>query len=1011
MPVSLGKYELLERIGDGGMAEVFRARMPGVAGFEKIVVIKRILPHLADKPRIVEMFVAEAKLAAQVQHKNVVQVFELAQTEQGEFFMVMELVSGTDLRKALRDATRASLRLPPWFSVHVAAEILDALSFAHQLRDEQGRYRNIVHRDVTPSNIFISHLAEVKLGDFGIAHDDLRESQTKFGQLKGKIGYMSPEQVRSTPLDGRSDVFAVGVVLWECLAQRRLFGGRPDFEAMTMICNGQRSPITQHVTDVPPELDLVVHRALEADRDRRFRDAREFQLALLDVLPQLHRGIRPHHLQEVVDGLLGRRPLESVFGAMPKRGVPSQPEAQAAPRFNEPSSGFTSQSSASSSHHAEPRPPLRPLPPPPPAATVSVDVSLDTGPVGYEPEPIEPLPAPRSVTGSSPGAGLGPSSSSYAYGRPPSGSQGAIARPPSHPPRPLADGSYSGSGTGELTRLPDRLGAPRPASAPPVPTSDLLEPPGRFPPLPAPGPPPSRLPPPGPSPSGRSPPITPASPTTAPSGRFPPLPTPAPLSPPSNLGWAPPGFGQPPGPPPVAPGSWGQAPAPSPPPRAPSFGSYSGVPPAAASSTPFPGAPPATRTPMPPIGPPPSPTGPITLDPEALMVLEISGDLPARKAEPKLNVDSLDIEALVNEAVESVQVQDGVSEIPKDSLLAGLDVRRHSSRISDHARQRWASYGMIGPAYAGPHPFYLTDNDGNQVGPVSYDQAMQLVRAEVKARLGADARISVDGQDWMSLKDFGTLSAQENLLRVDEEEDLPKGSFQGLLEKKSLISVLSGVARSNLSGRLIVAEKGYRHFEYAEISVKDGLPVHVYVTDDALQIPELMVVKGVVRKEVMPDLMSELIRTRRPLVELVRQHLGVDVRAYFPSFMKERFVYVFARTAGRFIFEAGAPPPRRDPLARSMFAVMPDAVFRGLSAETLRGLVYRHTEAKLEPSERFVEALRTMELTPPQYEWAVRLTKGKKISQLLRGFPEDERLILTMAFVLIESDLLRPTAG
>jgi serine/threonine protein kinase len=1000
MPASLGKYELLERIGDGGMAEVFRARMPGVAGFEKIVVIKRILPHLADKPRIVEMFVAEAKLAAQVQHKNVVQVFELAQTEQGEFFMVMELVSGTDLRKALRDATRASLRLPPWFSVHVAAEILDALSFAHQLRDEQGRYRNIVHRDVTPSNIFISHLAEVKLGDFGIAHDDLRESQTKFGQLKGKIGYMSPEQVRSTPLDGRSDVFAVGVVLWECLAQRRLFGGRPDFEAMTMICNGQRSPIIQHVTDVPPELDLVVHRALEADRERRYRDAREFQLALLDVLPQLHRGIRPHHLQEVVDGLLGRRALESVFGPMPKRGAPSQPEVQAAPRFNEPSSGFTSQSSASSSHHAEPRPPLRPLPPlPPPAATVSVDVPLDTGPVGYEPEPIEPLPAPRPVAGSYPGAALGQSSSSYAAARSPSGAQGTMARPPSQPPRPLADGSYSGSGTGEMTRLPDRLGGPQTGNSARVPTTDLLEPPGRFPPLPAPGsPPPSRLPPPGPSPSGRYPPITPAGPGPSPSGRFPPLPTPAPLSPNPNLGWAPPGFGQPPGPPPVAPGSWGQAPAPSSPPRAPSFGSYSV-------------ASPAERIPMPPIGPPPSPTGPITLDPEALMVLDMSGDLPSRRPEAKLDVDSLDIEALVNEAVESVQIEEGVNEIPKDSLLAGLDVRRHSSRISDHARQRWAAYGMIGEAYAGPHPFYLTDNVGNQLGPVSYDQAMQLVRAEVKARLGADARISVDSKDWMTLKDFGTLSAQENLLRVDEEEDLPKGTFQGLLEKKSLISVLSGIARSSLSGRLIVAEKGYRHFEYAEISVKDGLPVNVYVTDDALQIPELMVVKGVVRKEVMPDLMSELIRSRRPLVELVRQHLGVDVRAYFPSFMKERFVYAFARTTGRFIFEAGVPPPRREPLARSMFAVMPDAVFRGLSAETLRGLVDRHTEAKLEPSERFVEALRAMELTPPQYEWAVRLTKGKKISQLLRGFPEDERLILTMAFVLIESDLLRPSAG
>jgi serine/threonine-protein kinase len=304
-PKPFGKYELLERIGAGGMAEVFRARLVGLGGFEKTLVIKRILPELRARPKSVDMFLAEARLAALVQHKNVVQVFELGKTDEDELFIAMELVEGTDLRRILKTAGR-KLRIPPWFGVYVMTEILDALSFAHALKDKDGRPRNIIHRDVTPSNIFISELGDIKLADFGVAKDDARGSLTLDGQLKGKIPYMSPEQLYHQPIDRRTDLFAAATVLWECLAQKRLFGGRPEIETMNLICKGVREPPSRHKSDVPPELDACVLRALEIDRDARYTDAQEFQSRLLEILPSLRARILPSDVRTTVDMLLGK---------------------------------------------------------------------------------------------------------------------------------------------------------------------------------------------------------------------------------------------------------------------------------------------------------------------------------------------------------------------------------------------------------------------------------------------------------------------------------------------------------------------------------------------------------------------------------------------------------------------------------------------------------------------------------------------------------------------------------
>lgn len=284
LPCRYGKYELLERIGTGGMAEIFRARLPGLAGFEKIVVIKRLLPHFARDERMVELFVEEAKLAAQVQHKNVVQVFELDRLENGELFIAMEYVAGMDLSKILRTARRLGQRIPPWLSVYVVSEILDGLAFAYELVDRTGRRRNVVHRDVSPDNIFVSRLGDVKLGDFGVALDDTRQSQVFEGELTGKLSYMSPEQLASCPLDQRSDVFSAGVVLWECLTQRRLFSGKSSAETMCLIWKAPRIPPSRLCPDVWPELDQVVLDALVPEPTRRLPSARVMQERLLQIL-------------------------------------------------------------------------------------------------------------------------------------------------------------------------------------------------------------------------------------------------------------------------------------------------------------------------------------------------------------------------------------------------------------------------------------------------------------------------------------------------------------------------------------------------------------------------------------------------------------------------------------------------------------------------------------------------------------------------------------------------------
>lgn len=303
VPASLGKYRLHERIGAGGMAEVFRATLPGVGGFERDVAIKRMRPAVAMDPELVELFKAEARLAGRIHHKNVIQVIELGQASPGELYIVMEYVRGTDLRKVHEHCARAGRSIPCWLALHVVAEILDGLEHVHTMVDSAGRPGQLVHCDVTPENILIGRTGDIKLADFGVAVEQARGGGGG-DKAKGKLPYMSPEQLMEQALDPRTDVFAAGVVLWESLTGRRLFPGRTPSEVMAQVCASPRAPPSRFCSSVPSDLDRIVLSALAADPARRPQSAGAFRRQLLDTLSTMGIPVSSDELKSTIEALL-----------------------------------------------------------------------------------------------------------------------------------------------------------------------------------------------------------------------------------------------------------------------------------------------------------------------------------------------------------------------------------------------------------------------------------------------------------------------------------------------------------------------------------------------------------------------------------------------------------------------------------------------------------------------------------------------------------------------------------
>ncbi len=272
---SYGRYELIERIGIGGMAEVFRACQRGVAGFERAVAIKRILPHIAADPDVISMFVQEAKLAVQLSHPNIAQTFDLGEVD-GSYFIAMEYVDGHSVEALLQRCTETGRPLPQDAICYILCEVAEALHYAHFAEDSVGQPLGIIHRDVSPQNILLSFGGDVKVIDFGLAKAANRVSETKEGVVKGKLAYLSPEQAHGKPIDRRTDIFALGICAWEMLSGKRAFKRDNDRETVLAVRAGRLERLAEH-TKIPAALDLVVMRALAKNRDKRYRTAREMR--------------------------------------------------------------------------------------------------------------------------------------------------------------------------------------------------------------------------------------------------------------------------------------------------------------------------------------------------------------------------------------------------------------------------------------------------------------------------------------------------------------------------------------------------------------------------------------------------------------------------------------------------------------------------------------------------------------------------------------------------------------
>lgn len=276
IPEALGKYKIIQRLAVGGMAELFLARVTGLEGFEKYVVVKRILPHHAEDSHFVDMFLDEAKLAARLDHQNIVQVHDIGQDD-GAYFFVMEYLHGEDVQGLLKAASKRNQPIPLEHDLTIVTGVAAGLQHAHEKRDTDGLPLHIVHRDVAPSNIIVTYDGGVKLVDFGIARAHFRRSQTEAGRVKGKLSYMSPEQCRGEELDARSDIFTLGIVTYELTTMSRLFRVRRSnkLEVMERIVKGDIPPPSKRVDDYPPELEKIVMRSLRVDMGERYQTAAE----------------------------------------------------------------------------------------------------------------------------------------------------------------------------------------------------------------------------------------------------------------------------------------------------------------------------------------------------------------------------------------------------------------------------------------------------------------------------------------------------------------------------------------------------------------------------------------------------------------------------------------------------------------------------------------------------------------------------------------------------------------
>lgn len=372
-----GQYELIEHIATGGMAEVYKARMKGLEGFQKIVAIKRILPHLTDNDEFVTMFIDEAKLAAQLQHPNIIHIYDLGKIDRS-YYIAMEFIDGLDLRTILQKLQAKGERFPLPLALYVGARLADALDYAHRKRDFKGQAMALVHRDVSPQNVLISYEGDIKLCDFGIAKAASKASHTRAGALKGKLQYMSPEQAWGKDLDHRSDIFSLGLVLYEMITGRKAFTGDSELSILEQVRSPKILPPRELDPSIPPEVERVLLKALQPAREERYQSAADMASDLESAMRAFEPAPSAAMLSAFLCDLAGKeRPaLATEMAATVKLPTPKVvPAPKPAPPAPQP---------------AAPAPEPAPKPTPPaPAPVVSPEIPelAEAGPPRRRPSP------------------------------------------------------------------------------------------------------------------------------------------------------------------------------------------------------------------------------------------------------------------------------------------------------------------------------------------------------------------------------------------------------------------------------------------------------------------------------------------------------------------------------------------------------------------------------------------------------------------------------------------------
>jgi serine/threonine protein kinase len=333
LPSPFGPFTLLDRIGTGGMAEIYLARhnTPERAA-EPPLVIKRLLPELANNRTLVDLLIAEARVTSLLQHPNIVRIDGHGHVD-GRYYIAMEYIDGPDLLALLAACTRAHIRMPTELALHVIAEVCRGLAHAHVAPDDTGNPLNIIHRDVSPSNILISSRGAIKIMDFGVARADLGMTapERERGGLRGKIGYMSPEQVMSRPIDRRADLFALGIVLFEALTLKRLFVGANDVQTLMNIREADiDTRLARHSYIVKPIRDIL-RKALAKNPDERFQTASDFREAILDHMFQQRTRVTDDELASFVSQLMRPRQPTPSSPSMPAAEASRELESDAAP--------------------------------------------------------------------------------------------------------------------------------------------------------------------------------------------------------------------------------------------------------------------------------------------------------------------------------------------------------------------------------------------------------------------------------------------------------------------------------------------------------------------------------------------------------------------------------------------------------------------------------------------------------------------------------------------------------